>query len=182
MLKRCLPVLAAAGIGAAGLALTQQSEGLRLTTYRDPVGIPTVCYGHTGPDVRLGMTYTRAQCDQILWEDIQKHQPVILRGNPRNCIGDAPLNANQRDALTDFIINVGTTKFCGSTMAKRLKARDYIGAADEFPKWTLAGKRRLPGLVIRRQKERDLFVTYQRADARDVLSARSVALLATPLQ
>lgn len=162
--------------------LTQQSEGLRLTAYRDPVGIPTICYGHTGPEVKLGLTLTKQQCDDILWQDIQKHQPVILRYNARNCIGNVPLTANQRDALTDFIINVGTGKFCSSTMAKRLKAMDYIGAADEFPKWTLAKGRRLPGLVSRRQKERALFVTYHRSDARDVLSAPAVALLAAPLQ
>jgi lysozyme len=175
-------VAAVAAIGAAGLLLTQQSEGLRLTAYRDPVGIPTICYGHTGPDVKLGMRLTKQQCDDLLWQDIQTHQPVILQYRRENCIKDAPLTANQRDALTDFIINVGTGKFCRSTMARKLAARDYIGAADEFPKWRYANGKVLPGLVKRRQRERDLFVTYQRADARDVLSARAVRLLAAPLQ
>lgn len=177
MLKRIAPVAAVAAIGAAGFLLTTQSEGLRLKAYRDPVGIPTVCYGHTGPDVKLGMTYTKEQCDQILWQDIQTHQPVILQNNPQNCIDNATIAPNQRDALTDFIINVGTSKFCSSTMAKKLKARDYLGAADQFPKWVYAGGRKFPGLVTRRRCERDLYFTVHRSDASDVLSLRAQGCL-----
>jgi len=29
-------------------------EGLVLGTYPDPVGIVTSCYGHTGPELKLG--------------------------------------------------------------------------------------------------------------------------------
>jgi len=177
MPKRLVPVVAVAAIGAAGLMLTQQSEALRLSAYRDPVGIPTICYGHTGPEVHLGLTYTKQQCDLILWQDIQAHQPVILSGNPRNCIGNAPLTPNQRDALTDFIINVGTGKFCGSTMARKLKARDYLGAADELPKWKYADGKPLAGLIKRRRCERDLYFTVHRSDASDVLSLRAQGCL-----
>lgn len=164
-------------MGVAGWSLTTSSEGLRFKTYRDPVGIPTVCYGHTGPDVRMGQVYTQEQCDSILIQDIRKHQPVFLPGNPRNCIRNAPITLNQRDALTDFTINVGTSKFCHSTLAKKLAARDYRGAANEFPKWTYAGKRQLPGLVTRRAAEQELFLSNQRSEASDTLSARATALL-----
>lgn len=177
MRKVLVPVAAIAAVGAAGFALTQQSEGLRLSAYRDPVGIPTICYGHTGPDVRLGMTLTKDECDALLWSDIRKHQPVVLQGNPQNCIDNAPLTPNQRDALTDFIINVGTGKFCSSTMAKKLKAQDYLGAADQFPKWKYAGGRVYPGLVKRRGCERDLYFTVHRSDASDVLSLRAQGCL-----
>lgn len=32
--------------GNGGIALIKQYEGLRLTTYKDAVGIPTIGYGH----------------------------------------------------------------------------------------------------------------------------------------
>lgn len=125
----------------------------------------------------MGQTYTPAQCDQLLLADLRKHQVVILAGNKANCIGNAPLTPNQRDALTDFIFNVGTTKFCKSGLAAKLKARDYPGAAREFPKWKYAGGRVLPGLVKRRKAEQDLFLSNQRSEPNDTLSGRATALL-----
>lgn len=162
MAKRLLaPVVASAIIGATGLSLVQAYEGLRLNTYIDPVGIPTVCYGHTGPDVKLGQRYTKAQCEQILLSDIQKH-----RAGVEKCV-TKPLTPNQRDAVVSFAFNVGVSRFCGSTMAKKLNRGDYIGAADEFPKWKYAkvnGRNVvLPGLARRREAERRLFLT-KRAD------------------
>lgn len=168
---------ALAVIGAAGWSLTTQSEGLRFKTYRDPVGIPTVCYGHTGPDVRMGQVYTQAQCDTILIADIKTHQPVFLPGNRRNCIGNVPITLNQRDALTDFTINVGTGRFCKSGIARRLRVRDYNGAANEFLKWQYAGGRVLPGLHQRRLAERELFLSNQRSEPSTAISGRAKALL-----
>ena len=36
-----------ASIVAMAAAVVTQFEGLSLTSYFDPVGVPTVCYGHT---------------------------------------------------------------------------------------------------------------------------------------
>lgn len=155
--------MAVAIIGVSGLALIKDSEGLRTTAYADPVGIPTVCYGHTGPEVSLGLRVTRQECERVLLQDVAAHQSVLLPGSPVNCIGNAPLNQNQLDALTSFTFNVGTTKFCKSTMARRLLVLDYQGAAREFPKWANAtsnGKTvRLAGLYKRRVAEQTLFLT-----------------------
>ncbi len=94
-------------------------------------------------------------------QDFKKHRVAIV--GPANCIGSAPINQNQHDALLDFALNVGVPKFCGSTLAKRMATRDYAGAAAEFPKWRY-GKVKgqmtvLPGLVKRREKEVALFQT-----------------------
>ena len=42
---------------------------------------------------------------------------------------------------------------------KKLNARDYVGAANEFPRWTKAGGNELAGLVKRRTAERNLYLT-----------------------
>lgn len=179
MLKRVLPLAAASAavIGVAGLALIKQSEGVRYRAYRDVVGVWTVCYGHTGPDIIHTKLYTEAECNTILLSDIRKHQVVIVPGSPRNCIRNAPLTANQRDAVTSFIINVGTTAFCKSTMAKQIAARDYYAAGNQFPRWNKAGGKVWPGLTKRRAAERDLFFSNQRAEASNTMSGRATALL-----
>lgn len=152
---------AAAIIGAAGISLIKDNEGLRNQAYLDPVGIPTICYGHTGPEVRLGMRLSDAECESLLLQDIAAHQPVLTPGNPRNCINDVPLNQNQMDALTSFVFNLGENQFCRSTMARRLRLKDYSGASPEFSKWVygrVGGKaQKLPGLIKRRTEEKRLF-------------------------
>lgn len=149
-------LLAAAVIGTAGLSLIQTSEGYRPKTYRDPVGIPTNCWGHTGSDVVPGQTKTRDECEAILGRDIVSHYQGV-----RACV-KVPMNVNQMDAVVSFTFNVGVSKFCKSTMARKLNSRDYVGAADEFPKWkygVVNGRTTvLPGLVTRRAQERALFL------------------------
>jgi GH24 family phage-related lysozyme (muramidase) len=39
---------------AVAMALAIPAEGLRQYAYNDPVGILTVCYGHTGDDIKKG--------------------------------------------------------------------------------------------------------------------------------
>ena len=47
---------------AAVVALTASSEGVRQFAYYDPPGILTVCYGHTGSDVKKGVKYSLDEC------------------------------------------------------------------------------------------------------------------------
>lgn len=45
-------------------------EGLKFNPYRDAGGILSVCYGHTGNDIERNRTYTKAECDKWLDEDL----------------------------------------------------------------------------------------------------------------
>lgn len=157
MRRVLVPAVATLVIGGAGLGLIKESEGLRTRSYLDSAGIPTECWGHTGPEVRLGTTKTVEQCEAILRKDIIEHQRGL-----RSCISTS-LSQNEQDALVSFTFNVGVTKFCNSTMARKLNAGDKLGAANEFPKWnkaTVNGRLvALPGLTTRREAERRLFLT-----------------------
>lgn len=164
-MARALMALAAASsavVGVAGYSMIQEHEGLRTSAYLDPVGIPTICYGHTGPEVRLGLKYTVAQCDDILKQDIAKHRAGLSK-----CVR-VPLNQNQWDGLTSFAFNVGVSRACGSTLVKKVNQQDFAGAAAEFPKWKYAGGRVLPGLVRRRADEAELFMRPDTCGPRDV--------------
>jgi lysozyme len=59
---------ASAGAIAIGGVLITDQEGVKYTPYLDPVGIPTVCAGVTGPDVVMSKTYTKAECDNLLYK------------------------------------------------------------------------------------------------------------------
>jgi len=67
-----------------------------------------------------------------------------------------PLTQGQYDALVSFSFNTGSLSV--STLRRKLMREDYLGAADEFPRWVFAAGRRLAGLVRRREAERTLFI------------------------
>lgn len=57
---------AAAGVITLAAGLIAHFEGLRLQTYADVLDVPTVCYGHTGPDVKFGDSRTPDECMKLL--------------------------------------------------------------------------------------------------------------------
>ncbi|MCA7083102.1 lysozyme, partial [Cupriavidus sp. DB3] len=138
----------AVGIAAA-VPLVAAFEGLRQTAYLDPVGIPTACFGAT-KGVRLGQVYTREQCDNLLARDLLEANAGV-----DSCVR-VPLTEGQRTALVSFAYNVGRGNLCGSTLARKLNAGDYVGACNELPRWVYAKGVKLPGLVKRREQERAL--------------------------
>ena len=133
-----------------GLDIVKEAEGLRLSAYLCPAGIPTIGYGHT-KDVKLGDTCTREQAEEWLENDF------FMAKNDVKAVVKVPLRENQLDALASFVFNLGVRKLIQSTLLKKLNAGDYSGAAAEFDKWVFAGKVKLNGLVKRRAKERQLF-------------------------
>ncbi|WP_106418708.1 lysozyme [Salinicola tamaricis] len=153
--------LGGAGIGGAcGLALSlsinvvKHYEGTELQAYPDPVGIPTICTGHTGAEVALGQTLTPADCEALLAGDLGAAFDAIDRYVAPEI--NATLPPTRRAALASFIFNVGEGAFRDSTLLARLNAGDTRAACDELARWVYAGGRRLPGLVKRRAAEREL--------------------------
>ncbi|MCA0050650.1 glycoside hydrolase family protein [Mesorhizobium sp. B283B1A] len=142
-------------ITAAGRSLIKYFEGLRLDAYVDPVGVWTIGWGHTG-NVTPGMTITLAQAEEYLTADLAECEADVA-----NLIG-APINDDQVSALVSFVFNLGAGRLSSSTLRKKINARDYDGAAEEFPRWvygTVNGKKtKLPGLVRRRAAEKELFL------------------------
>lgn len=136
--------------GAA--ALVAMWEGYKAYTYVDPVGILTACYGHTGPELKLGQKFTQEQCNTYLEADLRTATAAVDR------LVKVKLSPNERSALISFVYNVGEGNFASSTLLKKLNAGDRLGAANEFPRWVNAGGKRLQGLVNRRAAEREIFL------------------------
>ena len=68
------------------------------------------------------------------------------------------LGFNQFDSLISFSYNIGTKNFNWSTLLKKLNLSDYEGCSQEFGRWNQANGKILNGLVLRRQKEKELFL------------------------
>lgn len=148
-------VAGALAASVAGLAFITGWEKRELQAYPDPAlgwAVPTICDGHTGPDVRRGMAATTAMCDAWLAKDTQISVAAVVR-----CTGNAKLHRHELDALVSFIHNVGPTAFCSSTMARLIRAGDYAAVGPQFDRWVYAGGKRLRGLVNRRAAERNLW-------------------------
>jgi lysozyme len=115
-----------------GLALTAQFEGCRLTAYQDQVGVWTISYGHTGPDVKPGLTITSAQAQALLAQDVSSAAACV-----NNVV--AVQLTQEEYALVDFVYNLGAGAFRGSTMLRDLNAGDFTTAAAQFDRWDRAG-------------------------------------------
>lgn len=161
-------------INQAGLAILKRWErSLRkgstpenplpaLEAYRCPSGVWTIGWGHTGrmhpPIVKKGDTVTPTGADDLLSLDLSVCEKAINAALP----GDS-LNENEFSALACFVFNVGVDQFLGSTLLRRARAWDKLGTAEQFRRWikgtTPEGKKVImPGLIPRREEERELFL------------------------
>lgn len=144
---------------ALATAIAVPAEGLRQWAYRDPVGILTVCYGTTGPDVKGAKHYSLAECRALLDRDMLKAIDQV-----EACAPGLPVPVLA--AFADAAYNIGPRVACdtaNSTAARKLKSGDLAGACNELPKWDKARVAgvlvALPGLTARRAKERALCLT-----------------------
>ncbi|MBT2946372.1 lysozyme [Vibrio anguillarum] len=141
--------LIAAGAGAIAIAVSmiKPLEGIEYVPYRDVVGVLTVCYGTTGPDVIEGKVYTKEECEYFLQRDLKKIERQILP------MIKPELPKPTKAALYSFTYNVGVGAFSRSTLLKKLNAGDITGACSELKRWVYAGGQKWKGLITRRQIE-----------------------------
>jgi lysozyme len=153
---------AAAG-GAAGaavafgllVALWQEQEGLRTEAYQDSIGVWTICYGHTGPEVQPGLRATMDDCRRHLDKDLLPAFFAVDR------LVTADMTFGQWIAYTDFYGNAGAANFKKSSMLKYANKSQIQKSCDAFLLWVYAGGRdcrqylsNCGGLVSRRAIER----------------------------
>lgn len=145
------------GVAASlAAAIAIPAEGLRQYAYYDPPGILTVCAGHTGPDIVKGKKYSLAECDALMTDDMRKAVTQVDQCHPG-------LPVEVLAAFSDAAFNLGPTIACDkwkSTAARYLYNGELIAACNQLPRWSrasIAGVMvELPGLVKRRNAERDL--------------------------
>ncbi len=138
-------------INSNGLQLIKSFEGLRLKAYQDIVGVWTIGYGQTGPQVHASLEISQEQADRRLLDALES----VERGV--SSLVKVPLSENQFSALVAFSYNVGLGNLKQSTLLNCVNKHEWEHAAKEFLRWNRAGGREASGLTRRRQAESDLF-------------------------
>lgn len=150
-------------ISPDGVAVAHYFELCKLKAYPDPGsknGDPwTIGWGHTGPEVKLGLVWTQEQADAAFLVDIARFERDVLS------LVKVALTQGQFDALVLFAYNVGRKSLETSTLLRKLNAGDYDGAALEFRRWNKNDDKVMRGLTRRRAAEECLFRGMGGADA-----------------
>lgn len=138
---------------AVAAALCRRFEGLYLTAYLCPAGVPTIGYGATyyrgGRRVTLSdPPMTRAQAEDLLtWMVQTKYLPEVMRLCPG--INDPMRLA----ALIDFAFNLGSGNLKASTLRRKVNAGQWGEVPEQLMRWNKAGGKALRGLTLRRKAE-----------------------------
>lgn len=138
-------------LDTAGWNLIKSFEDCRLTAYQDSGGVWSIGWGHTGPGVVEGLTWTQKMADDMLTQDVQGAVDEVNR-----CV-TVPLTQDEFDAMVDFTYNVGDGAFENSTMLRLLNGGEYDLAADQFERWDHVHGVAISGLLRRRIADRDEF-------------------------
>ncbi|KAJ2157601.1 hypothetical protein GGF46_004392 [Coemansia sp. RSA 552] len=149
-------------VNSAGINLIVQWEGFVSRPKPDPIGLPTVGYGHlcqkkNCAEVKYKFPLTKATGKKLLADDIPKYTKCLAS----YLNSKVKLNANQWAALTSWTFNNGCGNIRTSQLIKRLNQGQNPNtvATQELPKWRMAGGRVMQGLVNRRKAEIKLFKT-----------------------
>ena len=149
-------------MGPKGIALTKRSESFRGKPYNDPVGFCTVGYGHLIKKVPCDGSeppefvpeVSEPAATRLLMRDMRIAEYPVLTEVSR----DISLTQTQFDALCDFVFNVGAHNFRQSQLLVVINDREFHRVPDQLRRWVYADRKKLPGLVTRREREIELFM------------------------
>jgi lysozyme len=128
-------------------------EGLRLEPYFCLGGRKTIGYGHAIKPNEKFEKITEREALELLGDDSLYALYGVLNTTK------VAINVNQSIALTSFVFNLGLKAYIASTLRQKLNRGEYFEASSEFIKWCYAGGKKVGGLLKRRLKERNLFLT-----------------------
>lgn len=154
-------------VSAKGLALLKQFEAFKARAYICPAGKPTIGYGHVilASEANLKTTVlSEAQSTALLQRDLVRFEKAVFTAVM------VPLSQQQFDALVLLCFNIGPgslrmgTGFAGSSVAAAINSKCAESTIrTNWYKWNkitdpATGQKVVSnGLVVRRQKEADLY-------------------------
>lgn len=139
--------IASLGLSAAALVALALSEGYTSNAVQPlPGDKPTIGFGTTG-GVRMGDTITPPKALERKLRDVQAFEGAL-----KQCV-QVPLHQHEYDAYVSLSYNIGSKAFCGSTLVRKLNARDYAGGCQEILRWDKFKGKPVRGLTMRRERE-----------------------------
>lgn len=157
--------IAALTLSASALIGIAAHEGYRDTAYIPVKGdVPTIDFGSTtyadGSPVKMGDRSDPIRGLIRLGQHVNQKERALKR-----CIGDVPMHQHEWDAMVSLAYNVGPGAVCNSSIPRKLKSGDYMGACNTILDFNSFCAKRdpvtkkcvnrviLPGIVNRRQEE-----------------------------
>ena len=144
-------------IDALNLAfkIAKPFEGLSLKPYHDPVGYPTIGYGHLlskepWADLSQWQPISMNEAEALLQADMFMALDQVADASP---VLNDPDNWQRLAALSDFVFNLGIGQYRASTLKRRVDVEDWDGAQHQIKRWIRARGKVLKGLVLRREAE-----------------------------
>ena len=132
-----------------GILVIKCFEGCKLEAYKDVVGVWTIGYGQTGPEIKEGLKWTQEQAEQALIKSYKSFSDKVSKLVTAHKL---ILNDYQLQALTSFTYNLGE-----GNLAMLINKRQVPEIGEAILKYHKAGGKPLKGLLVRRTVERDLF-------------------------
>lgn len=133
-----------------GLELIGNAESCRRDPYVCPAGVITDGIGNTH-GVKLGIRKTDEQIAKDWQANILEAEKCVnAYGNGKS------LSDNTFSAVTSITFNCGCATMRTSTLYKKLQQGEIKQACEQFPRWVYGGGKVLPGLVTRRDAEKQL--------------------------
>lgn len=153
-----MALLPASKLSRKGAKFIGEFEGYRADWYRDPVGILTIGFGHTGPlPPGFKAPLTRADAERLLIHDAASCAAAVRAIRPR------VWRQSRFDALVSFAFNLGPAIFSPErTIGRAVRRKDNrpVLVAHAMLLYDKAGSppRALPGLTRRRRREARLWL------------------------
>lgn len=142
--------------------LCKISEGFHRIVQRKPVimAVPYLCpanfwtigYGHLCAKTHPAIT--EMQGEALLAKDMRS----ALVSTVTLCPVLSFEKSSRLAAIVDFTFNLGHGRLAASTLRRRINARDWQGAAAQLRLWVWGGGQKLPGLVLRRERNVELLL------------------------
>ena len=152
LIKQTLPI---------ALKLIKLSEGCRLTAYQDGGGVWTCGWGET-KGVTKTTKWTQQEADNRLEARVLEFMNIVLKHSP-NLLKHSP---EKLAACTSLCYNIGegdvAKKIDGystSSVCRYISQENIPAAADSFKLWNKDNGKVVQGLVNRRKREADLFLS-----------------------
>lgn len=136
-----------------GKNLIKSFESCRLNAYKDATGTLTIGWGHTGTidgiPIYEGLTISQQKADELFDMDLERFENHVNGYHDKY-----NFTSNEFSALVSFAYNVGSIT---QLTAKGTRTKTQI--ANAMLKYVYSKGVKLKGLVNRRTKERNLFLS-----------------------
>ncbi len=141
-------------LSPAGAEIIGNAEGCRREPYKCPADVLTVGIGSTeagGEKIDPRKRYTEEEIAYRWKNDIKLAESCVDRyANGR------ALPQSVFDAMVSVTFNNGCGNVKNSTMFWFMRRGRYIDGCNQLPNWVYVKKKKIPGLVKRREKEKAL--------------------------